>query len=253
MIISHYKKFIFIHLEKCGGTSVETALEPHLDWKDIILGSTEFGEKIQTAYFDRYGFDKVKKEMLWKHSNAKNIFNFLGQEKWQQYKRLSVVREPVDLISSLYWFSNTAITYHLGHIDEDFWRSCFETKIFPNEWPYREKYVQVFVASQINHSGFDGFVSSILKNGGECVSPQVKRLKTSYFDKDFGKVVDLSQLNNEWQSITDYLELPQIDLNKLNASQYKEEVDISKKTLKMIRRHFSLDYKLLSRYTGVDW
>jgi hypothetical protein len=253
MIISHSKKFIFIHLEKCGGTSVETALEPLLDWQDIILGSTEFGEKVQEAYFDRYGFDKVKKEMLWKHSTAKNIFNTLGKEKWQEYKRLSIVRDPIQLIHSLYWFSNAAVTYHLGEIDEDFWRSCFKTRTFPNTWPYRERYVQYFVASKINHAGFNGFVSSILKKENDFVSPQTKRLRLSYLDKNLGRIVDLSQLNDQWENILDYLELPWVELNKLNDSKYKEEIEINKKLKKEIRQHFAIDYRVLPRYTGVKW
>jgi hypothetical protein len=253
MIISHSKKFIFIHLEKCGGTSVETALEPNLHWQDIILGSTEFGEKIQEANFQRYGVEKVKKEMLWKHSTAENIHKVLGNDKWIQYKRFSVVRDPVELIHSLYWFSNTAVTFHLGSIDEDFWENCFKNNSFPNTWPYREKYVQTFVASQINHSGFEGFATSILNKKNDFVKPQIKRLKKNYSDKNLGKIVDLSTLNDEWENILDYIEMPYTELKQLNTSEYKEPIDISNKLRKSIKRHFAVDYANLPRYTGVYW
>ena len=253
MIISHSKKFIFVHLEKCGGTSVEAALQPNLHWQDIILGSTSFGEAVQEANFQRYGTEKVKKEMLWKHSTASNIKNVLGKEKWLQYKKFSVVRDPIEIIDSLYWFSNTAVTFHIGSIDEDFWRDCFKKKSFPNTWPYREKYIQTFVASQINHSGFEGFATSILNKENDFVRPQVKRLKSSYMDKNLGKVVDLSQLNNEWGNILDYLDMPYVELKQLNISQYKEPVDISNKLRRAIKRHFAIDYANLPRYTGVYW
>ena len=91
MIISPYKEFIFIHLEKCGGTSVETALEPYLAWHDMIIGSTNFGESIQSLYFNRFGVDKVKSEMLWKHSSAQEIYQFVGPDNWNDFKKFSIV------------------------------------------------------------------------------------------------------------------------------------------------------------------
>lgn len=253
MIISNSKNFIFIHLEKCGGTSVESALQPHLHWQDIILGSTEFGESIQEANFQRHGTEKVKKEMLWKHSTAANIQSVVGKEKWFYYKRFSIVRNPVEIIQSLYWFSNTAVTYHLGSIDEDFWRECFKNNSFPDTWPYREKYVQTFVASQINHSGFDGFVESILAKQNDFVKPQIKRLRTSYLDKNLGKVVDLSRINDEWENVLDYIDMPFVELQQLNTSKYKESLELNPKLRRAIKRHFSIDYANIPRYTGVYW
>lgn len=253
MIISHSKKFIFIHLEKCGGTSVESALQSNLHWQDIILGSTYFGESIQEANFQRYGVEKVKSEMLWKHSTAKNIYNVLGKERWPEYKKLSIVRDPIEIIKSLYWFSNTAVTFHLGSIEEDFWRECFRSNTFPDTWPHREKYIQIYVASRINHSGFEGFATSILKKENQFVLPQTKRLRTSYFDKDLGKIVELSRLDDEWENILDYLDMPEIELKKLNISEYKEPLELSSKLTRAVKKHFSIDYSVLPKYTGVYW
>src|SRR5215469_2544795 len=58
MIISHSRRFIFVHIHKAGGTSVEQALDPHLAWNDLILGGSQFGEKIQGAYQKRFGLNK---------------------------------------------------------------------------------------------------------------------------------------------------------------------------------------------------
>ena len=60
MILGKHKHFIFIHLEKCGGTSVENALAPYLLWDDIIMGSTHFGEQLQAFYFNYHGHQNVK-------------------------------------------------------------------------------------------------------------------------------------------------------------------------------------------------
>ena len=83
MIISPSKNFIFIHLEKCGGTSIESTLEPHLYWSDMILGSTDFGEGMQQLYYERYSRKEVNKYKLWKHSTAKDINAFVGNDEWK--------------------------------------------------------------------------------------------------------------------------------------------------------------------------
>jgi len=50
MILSNSKKYIFVHIPKCAGTSITRAIAPSCEWNDIILGSTEFGNEIQNAY-----------------------------------------------------------------------------------------------------------------------------------------------------------------------------------------------------------
>jgi hypothetical protein len=51
MIISKSKNFVYINLEKCGVTSIESALEPYLLPTDILLGSTAKGEKLEYSFF----------------------------------------------------------------------------------------------------------------------------------------------------------------------------------------------------------
>ena len=122
MIISPSRNFIFINLEKCGGTSIESALEPHLHWSDMILGSTDFGEKMQQLYYERYSREDVNKYMLWKHSTAKDVHAFLGHDEWNTFNKISIVRNPEDIIVSLYKFSKMTIKYHVGRIHKSTWR-----------------------------------------------------------------------------------------------------------------------------------
>jgi hypothetical protein len=101
--ISNSKKFVFVHLHKCGGTSIERALDEEMQWNDIVLGSTEYGEKIQKLYQNRFG--------PYKHSSALEIKKLIGNPLWEEYFTFSIVRHPIDRIVSFYEYLKT---YYLG-------------------------------------------------------------------------------------------------------------------------------------------
>ena len=252
MILSASKEFIFIHLEKCGGTSVESALEPYLAWYDMIIGSTEFGEELQGLYTKRFGTETLRKEMLWKHSTAHDIHAFVGPDQWDLFKKFSIVRDPVQLVISLYNFSKTVVKYHAGRINRTLWKDKLIVKDYPDAFPYTEEYFIEYVKSVVDDSGINGFVDSILQNNYTFIQPQINRISVPGI-KDIGKVVDLSQLNSQWENVVDYLGFEQsIPLIRLNESE-KYEADISPGSIKKIKKHFAIDYQELPRYTGIAW
>lgn len=252
MIISASREFIFIHLEKCGGTSVETALEPYLEWSDIVLGSTDFGESYQQLLHNRFGVDNVRKNMLWKHSTAQDIRSFVGPEIWNDFTKISVVREPVDLVKSLYFFSQTAVQYHIGRINRQIWKEMLRTRSFPDQWPYTEYFVQAYAQSEIDGSGIDGFVKDIFSGEHDFVRPQYERIQFNGH-RDLDLVVDLCYLNEQWQSILDACKIDDaVPLKHLNISE-KDPVELSPRSLKTIKKHFAIDYQQLPKYTGVTW
>lgn len=252
MIISPSKEFIFIHLEKCGGTSVESSLEPYLAWHDLILGSTTFGEKVQHAYFERFGVEQTKNNMLWKHSAAKEIRYFLGMDEWNSFKKVSVVRDPVQLVVSLYNYCKMVSKYHAGRINPTTWKEKIRIQDYPNHFPFTEKYFIAYVKSIVDDSGINGFVKEILSEDNYFIKPQSERLSVGDFSK-LGKVVDLSMLGNEWKNLIDYMGFEEdIQLLHLNQSEKSDE-EISPKFVKMIKKHFAIDYQVLPRYTGTTW
>lgn len=101
MIICHSRKFIFIHIHKTGGTSVERALDPHLAWNDLILGGSPFGEKIQQPYAKKFGLNK--------HSSVAEIEAVCGSGILDEYFVFSVVRNPLTRLCSMYNFVGSAL------------------------------------------------------------------------------------------------------------------------------------------------
>ncbi|HEY3638812.1 MAG TPA: sulfotransferase family 2 domain-containing protein [Rhizomicrobium sp.] len=101
MIICHSRKFIFIHIHKTGGTSVERALDPHLAWNDLILGGSAFGERIQAAYMKKFGLNK--------HSTVAEIEKVCGSGILDEYFVFSVVRNPLSRLCSMYNFVGSSL------------------------------------------------------------------------------------------------------------------------------------------------
>lgn len=248
MIISPSKEFIFIHLEKCGGTSVESALESHLAWHDMIIGSTVFGEGIQNLYFNRFGVDAVKENMLWKHSSAQDIYYYLGPSEWKNFKKFAIVRNPVELIESYYNFSKTVVKYHMGRISRSLWKEKIRLQDFPNAFPFTEKYVLAYIQCVLDDSGINGFTENFLPD----ISSQTGRLSINSIT-DMDLIIDLSQLNQKWEHITDLLGFDKkISLPHLNNSEKSGE-ELSSRAIKKIKKHFALDYQILPKYTGAEW
>lgn len=93
-IISNSKQFIFLHLHKCGGSSVEAAYQPHANWNDLVIGSTAAGEKLQPVYRKLHG--------LHKHNSAAEVRAVVGEEIWERYWTFSMIRHPMSIYESFY-------------------------------------------------------------------------------------------------------------------------------------------------------
>ena len=101
MIICNSRKYIFIHIHKTGGTSIELALAPTLEWNDIILGSSPLGKAMNLEYSRCYG--------LRKHSRIMDVIKVCGHHIVNTYYTFAIVRHPLNRLVSLYNFVRTQL------------------------------------------------------------------------------------------------------------------------------------------------
>jgi hypothetical protein len=95
-IVNNTFGFIFVHIPKCGGTSISMALSGLSQFNDIELGGTAYGQAINRAYHKRFGIGK--------HSSANDIRNVVGRSVWVRYYSFALVRNPYQRAISTYCF-----------------------------------------------------------------------------------------------------------------------------------------------------
>lgn len=101
MIVSHKEKFIFLKPRKVAGTSVQLALTEHCGDEDIITRMTAF-----SADFDEQHYtDPARNYEGWTtHMLPEDIKKKVGEEVWNSYTKITIVRNPWDrLVSQFLW------------------------------------------------------------------------------------------------------------------------------------------------------
>jgi Sulfotransferase family len=171
MIISHEYKFIFIHIQKCAGTSITCAIAPHLAEGDIVLGGTPEGEKLSEEFRQTKG--------LHKHSKALEAKNVLGDEIWNSYFKFSLVRNPWDrLVSKYHWWLTTSW--------EDQWGTAQKIKSM--------KDFSEYLLSDLDFDKQQSVLDYLTDENGEIMVDFVGKFEKIY--KDFAYICGRSGLPN---------------------------------------------------------
>lgn len=96
MIVNNANRFLFIHVPKTAGTTVTRELSRFTTFRDVEVGGTRYGEKLQDMYAARFN--------LRKHSPAISIRAKAGPEVWRGYFVFAFARSPYARAYSLWKF-----------------------------------------------------------------------------------------------------------------------------------------------------
>ncbi len=228
MLISHDHKFIFIHIGKTGGTSIEQVLCEHLD---IDLKCTE----------------KAPDGEWWKHIWAKGMRRRVGEKLWNKYFTFAFVRNPFDMILSLYSmytqypeYTNLSIhpsLYHPWNQYSDFSNfvlSMGEEKYDPNK-KWRRQLRKLGAKDQ------------------KQVWESLRNLQTSYLTESWmGRegpgtiLVDFvgrfENLGSDFHKVCDHVGLPRLDLIKYGATRHVPYYELyDSKMEEIVGNHFCID------------
>ena len=103
VILSHRHKFIFIKAHKVGGTSVEINLAKHCGPADIVTPITAYSSRADdTPYV--HAPQNHKEQGLYKHIPPDGAKPRIGKEIWDEYLKVTIVRNPWDVLVSRYWW-----------------------------------------------------------------------------------------------------------------------------------------------------
>lgn len=214
MIISHTKKFIFVHIYKTAGTSISKILLPH----------ARFIEKI-SSYYPSYILIKIINHIfglndlgnkwingLHKHASATEIKNYLDKKVFDEYYKFAFVRHPMDWQVSLYEYIKN--TRHQDHEKVK--------KISFKEFVFRE--VEKNAPLQIDF---------IMENNNFIVD---KFFKFENIDKDLQSLFKILNIDFNKSNIKHLNKSPRI---KNFYQYYDDELE------KIVREYYSKDFKLL--------
>lgn len=232
MIFSFSKKFIFIHIHKVGGSSIEQVLEPHMQWSDLVLGSSEFGEAINFAYKRRFD--------LYKHSSLSDIERICGSKYLDDFFCFALVRHPIERVCSLYnWTAGFILDWacannidpaKLGdHINDDLPESS------PLAWPTSKAYITT--------RDFSGYIRSEYLKYEDGFKSQVSRLRSSETGAIRAQALAIEESSNWLPSLSDklgiFIELPHINKSK---RKLVEATSLRKSDVRYLEELFEEDF-----------
>ena len=207
MILSHEHKFIFIHIGKTGGTSIEKVLCNHLG----------------------IDFEHTKKNPnngnWWKHAWACGMKELVGQKIWDDYFTFAFVRNPYDMLLSLY----SMYTQYPEYINPEVHSNLY------HPWNQFKDYEDLVMSMEQGVHEPDEKWRKQLNKLGAANTMQVwnslKNLQSKYLCDDQDELmVDyvgrFETLQDDFNHCCDKIGIQQLELIKHGATKHKSFKDV---------------------------
>lgn len=250
MIVLNSRQMIYVHLHKCGGTSIEFSFDKIIKWNDIIIGGTDLGEKIQSVY--------NKKFNLHKHSTAHEIKSVVGEEIWGSYRIWATVRSPYERITSHYNYIASIAEPLIkgtdfpasGTVEEQ--RAWVESEDYPGTRPWTYSGVKAYLIARAQPRPFSEFIRhpAVVETTGYL--PQYDQLS----DPKTGELlvenpVQLEDLNAKWDALCAGYGLPGLELVTRNVThkgfrRSSKELLAERDDINYINKRYAADFKAFS-------
>lgn len=192
MTINHEKKLIFIHIPKNAGTSIIKAM----GLENLYM------DKSIKEYKEHYG------------------------DYWNEYKKFTVVREPIDRFISAYKFAR---------MDESGWFSATGEEGL-------EKHHHYELCNDMNINEYVSYLYTNKKEFNRWISPQTFIVSNENGEREIDYYVRYENLLEDLQKIG-------IDkIEKLNSSKIKDDktIELTKKSKNQLYQIYDIDYQNFS-------
>ena len=141
MIISHKLKVIFIKTKKVAGTSFEIALSKYCGDRDILTPISADDEQVRKdmGYMCAQNYDYIESdtpyidedrklcfiqyagstlEKFYAHMDALSIKNMIPLDIWDNYLKISISRDPCEVVLSRYFYDHAHNQYLLQQLPQ---------------------------------------------------------------------------------------------------------------------------------------
>jgi len=233
MIISPKHKYIFFKSIKTAGSSVEKALHSTLDENSFCAGGYNRMTKELEYEAINNEFEYVNEQgeieihsRFHQHASPVSFFtNIKNPDLYDDYRKITIVRNPWDMAVSYYWYSTTLNPEQFETKD----MSCL-IKSSDSKKTVRNKFKMWLLGS----SSYTSHLSHIDYPEGEFLRTLefLKREQGSFVEDTYiTDYMQFEKLEKHWKALCTYLGHPNLELPKLKTDSKKS-----------IREHYSYFY-----------
>mgnify|MGYP000600718040 CR=1 FL=1 len=216
-IINNSRKFIFIHVPKCAGTTLTNYYSKYSTCQDVEIGGSQIGETLQPYFKKRFGITK--------HSTISELASALGENVLDEYFTFGFVRNPYDRVLSSFTFLR--------------------------KWEHWQRHKDLIKIKDINeYIASDFFQGAGVDRQNEAQSfwlgdsTAVDATHVNYW----GKVEDIERcvafINKKVGIVERKIALPFKNSSRQESISQNVELRLSKDSIKIINERYSSDFDL---------